>query len=42
MSMISDRLSALLQNLDHMSAEGQQDAFVGEVLENFGELPPRR
>lgn len=40
MSALSHRLAAFLQNLDHMSAEGQQDAFINEVIENFGSFTP--
>ena len=40
MDTLHIRLPAFLMNLDCLSAEGQVDAFVNEVLETFGRFDP--
>lgn len=35
-----NRLSAFLLNLECLSADGQMDAFVNEVMETFGRFDP--
>ncbi|MEX5515690.1 hypothetical protein [Pseudophaeobacter sp. 1A09344] len=40
MEALHSRLPAFLQNLECLSADGQMDAFVNEVLETFGRFDP--
>lgn len=40
MDALHSRLPAFLLNLKYLSADGQMDAFVNEVMETFGRLDP--